>query len=447
VSAVREELEETSVFLLKQLLDGGADDAVVHAVSSSVQQVKFANNKIVKTEADDGLTATVFIAKNGRTAMTTLKHFSKSNAVETAARLVRFASSLQPNPSYAGIAEGPFDYAPKNFFDSKIALLEDKAVDLVEEAVNAALEQGAERTAGVLEWASEEEFLTTSRSVEARDKGTTSYFSLRALAGSGSGHRVAVSRTLSKLGAAAAAREAAWLAATSRNPVQAKAGNYDVVFDSLAFSCLLDAVGQATSVFSVEAGFSFFAGRQGKKVASPSFTLYDDGTIANGFNSRRFDDEGVPTRRNLLVDKGVLKQFLHNTSTAKRHGTRTTANAGLVAPQPWNLVVKPGTHSFDELLSEARNGLYVTNVWYTRFQNYVSGDFSTIPRDAAFLVKDGELCQPVKELRVSENMVSLLQRVKAIGNKSVQVKGWEVETPVFTPPALVEKVRVTRPTS
>ncbi|MEW5954940.1 MAG: TldD/PmbA family protein [Candidatus Micrarchaeota archaeon] len=445
---MNQELEETTAFLLKQLLEKGADDAVVHARSSSVRQIKFVNNKIAKTGVDDAATATVFIAKNGCTAVTTLKRFEKSDAAETAAKLMKFASSLQPNPSYAGIAEGPFDYAgARGFFDSKVVSLEDEAVDLVEEAVNAALGQGAERTAGVLEWAAEEEFLATSTSVEARQKGTSLYFSLRALAGDGSGHRVAVSRTLSKLRARAAAEEASGLAVKSRNPVEAKAGNYDVVFDPLAFSCLLDAVGQAASIFSVEAGLSFFAGKQGKQVASPAFTLCDDGALAEGFNSTCFDDEGVPTRKNLLVNKGVLKGFLHNTSTAKRHGTRTTANAGLVAPQPWNLVVKPGKHSLDELLSEAENGLYVTNVWYTRFQNYVAGDFSTIPRDAAFLVKDGELSRPVKGLRVSENMVSLLKRVKAVGKERVQIKGWEVETPVLTPPALVEKVRITRPTS
>ncbi|NYZ75164.1 TldD/PmbA family protein [Candidatus Micrarchaeota archaeon] len=444
---MKPELEETAAFLLRQLLEKGADDAVVHAHSSSLHQIKFANNKVAKTGIDDAASAIVFVAKNGRTAMTTLKRFDREQATETAAKLVKFTSSLQPNPSYAGIAEGSFKYPSVPDFDSNLTSLEDKAVDLVEKCVNAAREQGAERTAGVFEWGTEEEFLVTSRSVEARQEGTSLYFSLRAMAADGSGHKVAVARKLSSLKAREAAEQAGELAVKSRNPVDAKAGNYEVVFDPLSFSCLLDTAGQAASIFSVEAGFSFFAGKQGTQVASPAFTMWDDGTLEQGFNSTAFDDEGVPTRKNLLIDKGVLKGFLHNTSTAKRHETQTTANAGLVAPEPWNLVVEPGRHSLEELFAEAKNGLYITNVWYTRFQNYVSGDFSTIPRDAAFLIKDGELTQPVKGLRVSENMVSLLKKVKALGRDRQQIRGWEVETPVLTPPALIEKVRITRPVS
>jgi len=443
---MKQELEEIAALLLKQLLEKGADDAVVDAGSSSLHQIKFVNNKIVKTGTEDSASASVFIAKNGRTATTTLRRFDRAHAIETAEKLVKFTSSLQPNPSYVGIADGPFDYTPvKRGFDPKVTSLEDKAVDLVEEGIDAAREKGAERTAGVFEWGTEEDFLVTSRSVEAREKGTSLYFSLRAMAADGSGHKVAVARTLSHLKARQAAEQAGELAVKSKNAVEAKSGNYDVVFDPLSFSCLLDTAGQATSIFSVEAGFSFFAGKEGTQVASPAFTMWDDGTIEQGFDSSAFDDEGVPTKKNLLIDKGILNGFLHNTSTAKRHKTQTTANAGLVAPEPWNLVVDKGSHSLEELLEEATNGLYITNVWYTRFQNYVSGDFSTIPRDAAFLVKDGELAQPVKGLRISENMVELLKKVKALGRDRQQIKGWEVETPVFTPPALVEKVRVTRP--
>jgi len=96
------------------------------------------------------------------------------------------------------------------------------------------------------------------------------------------------------------------------------------------------------------------------------------------------------------------------------------------------------------MYSDIKRGLVVTNVWYTRFQNYSSGDFSTIPRDGMFLIENGKIVGPVKELRISDNMLSILSNVVAVGNKPEQVFGWEVEIPVNTPPVVVKDVRLTK---
>ena len=102
----------------------------------------------------------------------------------------------------------------------------------------------------------------------------------------------------------------------SQAPTGAGEGNYDIIFGPMAIIPLLNIVGEGASIFSVEAGLSFFAGRQGKKVGSPDITLYDDGRLDGGVNSTKADDEGVATRRNVLIEKGIFKQYLHNTSTA-----------------------------------------------------------------------------------------------------------------------------------
>jgi len=132
-------------------------------------------------------------------------------------------------------------------------------------------------------------------------------------------------------------------------------------------------------------------------------------------------------------------------SLEKQYGTETTANAGLIMPRPWNLVLEPGDHSKAELFSEVKRGIYITNVWYTRFQNYVTGDFSTIPRDGIFLVENGNL-RPIRNIRVSDNLGRILRNVVALGNESFQVHWWEVSRPVITPYVLVKDVGITRAT-
>lgn len=200
-------------------------------------------------------------------------------------------------------------------------------------------------------------------------------------------------------------------------------------------------------MFSVEAGFSFLAGKLGKAVASEAVTFIDDATLAEGYSSTPFDAEGTTTRPTTILRNGVLETYLHNHSTAKRHNTKSTGNAGLVSPEAWNLVLKPGKAKEEELIAEVKRGLLVTNIWYTRFQNYITGDFSTIPRDGLFLVEDGEVKGAVAGLRVTDNMQRFLEGMRLVGKTAQNVKSWEADTPVLAPPALVEKVRFTASTS
>ena len=109
-------------------------------------------------------------------------------------------------------------------------------------------------------------------------------------------------------------------------------------------------------------------------------------------------------------------------------------------------MLEKGSNSLDELVSQVDNGLLVTNLWYTRFNNYSSGEFSTMPRDALFLIKNGEIEKPVKGIRISENMINLMQNASAVGSDSQQVYSWEAPTSVITPSVLFENVNITKPT-
>ncbi|MFO7976905.1 MAG: metallopeptidase TldD-related protein [Candidatus Hydrogenedentota bacterium] len=103
----------------------------------------------------------------------------------------------------------------------------------------------------------------------------------------------------------------------------------------------------------------------------------------------------------------------------------TTANAGLIAPHPWNVVVSPGDSSLEDMIREVDHGLLVTNVWYTRFQNYHTGDFSTIPRDAAITIDNGELGHAVTGIRISDSLPRLLTSITRLSRKQQQIHWWE----------------------
>jgi PmbA protein len=162
--------------------------------------------------------------------------------------------------------------------------------------------------------------------------------------------------------------------------------------------------------------------------------------------NRVFDDEGVPSKESVLISKGVLKTYLHNTFTAKIFQTKTTGNAGLISPTPWNIEMDAGDLSRDEIFREIKRGLYLTNTWYTRFQNYATGDFSTIPRDGIFLIEEGEIKQSWKDIRLSDNALKMLNNIVGISKERQHVHWWsEADPPSLSPYILMKDVQITRP--
>jgi PmbA protein len=103
-------------------------------------------------------------------------------------------------------------------------------------------------------------------------------------------------------------------------------------------------------------------------------------------------------------------------------------------PVPFHCVLVPGDWKVEEMIADTKNGLYVNNTWYTRYQNYGTGDFSTIPRDAILRIENGEITGPVKNVRVSDNMLNLWKSIDAISRDAQEVLWWEEATPPTTLP-------------
>jgi len=153
-------------------------------------------------------------------------------------------------------------------------------------------------------------------------------------------------------------------------------------------------------------------------------------------------------QRTEIIKDGILQTYLHNTSSAKKYKTKTTANAGLIAPYPINIILQQGNQNKEEIIKEMKSGIYITNVWYTRFQNYMSGDFSTIPRDGIFLIQNGNIVKSIKDIRISDNLQRILENVINISNKPEWIIWWglDFQIPIFTPYVLVKDVNITQST-
>ena len=199
-----------------------------------------------------------------------------------------------------------------------------------------------------------------------------------------------------------------------------------IVFAAEAAQSLIGSVFSAASGDSIWRGASFLAGKLGEPIAAPSLTIVDDNIMllpsgVGGFGSSPFDGEGLPSLRTVVVENGVLRNYLLNTYTARKLGMKSTHNASRgLAGTPGigcgNLYLEPGRLTEAQIIAEVQAGLYVTSMMGSGV-NLVTGDYS---RGATGLwIENGALTHAVEEVTIAGNLAEMLLNVTAIGNDLV----------------------------
>ncbi len=213
-------------------------------------------------------------------------------------------------------------------------------------------------------------------------------------------------------------RIAAQRALRRLNPVKVETQRVPILFDQNASRSLLDNLFEAVHGMSVYRHESFLAGKLGEKVANEILTVVDDATIPGLFGTSPFDDEGVPSRRTVVIERGVLKSYLLNTYAARKMGMKTTGNAsrglsGNAGIGHGNFYIEQGVQTPEQLVAGVSNGFYVTELMGFGV-NVVTGDYS---RGAAGLwIRDGELAFAVSEVTIAGNLKDMLMGLEAVGS-------------------------------
>jgi len=194
-----------------------------------------------------------------------------------------------------------------------------------------------------------------------------------------------------------------------------------VILDPWAASAFLGVLASALSAEEVQKGRSLFAGKVGEQVGSEAVSLIDDGRLEDGPAAAPFDDEGVPTGRMPVIERGVLRGFLHNTRTARREGVRSTGNAsrpsyrGVPGVAPSNLFLEPGSEDRDAILRRAGRAVYVQEVSGVHSgANPISGEFSV--GATGMRVEGGELGEPLREMTIASTIPEVLKALQAVGS-------------------------------
>jgi len=199
-----------------------------------------------------------------------------------------------------------------------------------------------------------------------------------------------------------------------------KSGKYSAVFDPWVSCEFLDLLAESFCADSVQKGKSYLKDKRGEKIGSQLLNLIDDGLLPKGIGSAPYDGEGVPTKKKILTENGILKNFLYDTYTATKDGVESTGNAGrdsfasIPEPNTTNFYLLPGEKNREEIIKEIKNGIYVLEVIGLHTADPVSGDFSV--GISGQYIKDGELNFPLQGMTMAGNIWQLMNSIVAVGN-------------------------------
>jgi PmbA protein len=222
-------------------------------------------------------------------------------------------------------------------------------------------------------------------------------------------------------------KEAARLAASALEAKKIETKSTNVIFTPFALQDLL----YFTLINAVKADYvqrnqSAFKGKMGEKVASEIVTIYDDGLLNGGLRSWKFDGEGVPQQKTLVVEKGVLRNFIYDNYTAKKEGKESTGNATragyLSTPsiEATNFHFMPGNKSPEELISEVDDGLLVYYLQGAHSSNPASGEFSVVATPA-WKIENGEIAYATKGAMLAGNIFQVLKNISMLANNERKI--------------------------
>ena len=436
-SAVASDLQQLAQDVLNRALKAGATDAeaVVFEGDEFGAKVRLGQVETLKESGSRAVGLRVFIGQ--RTASTSSSDFSRESIERLVDGAITLAKITSEDP-FAGLPEpkefGKLEGDLKLYFDDVNELPPAERIEIARRAEAAAMayDTRIQNSGGAdFDTATSHKIMMNSRGFSGEYRRSYCDFSVSPIAidekgGMQRNYWYSISRTAKKLESPeAVGQEAARRTLSRLGARQVKTQKAPVVFSPEISRSIIGNIFDAANGDAIYRHATFFADMLGQQVAGENITVVDDGTMIidgiGGFGTSPFDGEGLPSRRTVLVENGVLKNYVMNTYTARKLGMKSTGNAtrGL-AGNPGigagNFYLEPGTLTPEQIIGDVKDGLYVTETMGFGV-NLVTGDYSQ--GASGVWIENGELAYPVEEITIAGNLKDMYRNIAAIGNDLV----------------------------
>ncbi len=250
--------------------------------------------------------------------------------------------------------------------------------------------------------------LANSAGLKAFHRSTSAEVHLTVLSPTGSGWAQAISNDVSEIDVARVAEEAAEIALRSQRPGKLPARKYTVILRPAATAELLEFLFYGGfDAKATDEGHTFLRGKLGRTVCGANVTLRTD-PADKRCPGWPFLDDGLAARPLDWIRNGTVTDLIYSRFWAKKRHRQPTG-------WPSNLIMEGGTASVDDMIRSTGRGLLVTRFWYIRYVDHMVPSVTGMTRDGLFLIEDGRVTRPVRQMRFNENVLGVLNRVEMLG--------------------------------
>jgi len=410
--------------VMEAALEAGGDAVEVLLFHSWGGLTRFADSAIHQSTWREDTSLRIRVVDDGRVAVASTNEFTPQGAARAAAGARELAEVTSPDPLFPGLAPKA-DVTAKDAFDEATAgtTPEQRA-----EGVEAIVAQASDgfRAAGSYETGAAEIALLNSEGQFCYGPTTqASVTSLVSGGDGGAGYVEAWSVGAGGLDLEAIGRRAALKARESQAPRDLDPGRYEVVLEPAAVATLVAFLSYlGFGGRALAEGRSCLSGKEGQRVAADTITIADD-VFAPGMPGAAFDFEGTPKRRVDLIRDGVFRDGVYDRRSARQAGKESTGHA-LPAPNPegafpLNVEMAPGDASVEDMVAATKRGVLVTRFHYSNVVHPLDSVITGMTRDGTWLVEDGEIRHPVKNLRFTQSILEALGGTEMVGRDTEMV--------------------------
>jgi predicted Zn-dependent protease len=405
--------QEAEALAAKVLGFSKADEARVNINSAATGNTRFAQNQVSTAGDTRDATLTVTSAWGKRVASATTNRFDDASlrqVVETSERLARL---VPEDPEYLGELGAQQYPASRGFFESTAGLTPEQRAAAVMAITRPAQQRGMVST-GFLTSSAGAQAVATKRGLFAYNQASRVNFTttVRTPDGTGSGWAGTGESDWSKVRPAELAERAIRKAELSRNPQAVEPGEWTVVLEPTAVANMVGLMTGSLNARTADEGRSFFSkqgggNRIGEKFLDARVTLWSDPADPN-LSSSPFSNVGLPNRRIVWVENGVLRNLVYDRFWAQKQGVQPTGF-------PAGYYMQGGDASVEDMIASTERGLLVTRFWYNRPVDPRTILWTGLTRDGTFLIENGRIVSAVKNLRYNESPVFMLNNVEMMG--------------------------------
>jgi len=421
--------------LLELALDySSADQTEASLMGERSALTRFANSSIHQNMVFENAVVRIRAVFGKKVASGTTNRIDEDGVRTLVDDVISMARLQDENPDFVSL---PKPARPLPDVEGFYAATAESTPEQRAEAVRSVVEE-ADRVggtaAGALSVRTYERAVKNTMGVDSCYMGTSAHLATVVTGPDGGfGYAHATSGNIADIDASALGAEASYRAYESRNPVGLKPGEYECILMPYAVADMLGAL--AWMGFSGKAyheGRSFLCGKLGEKIVNEAVSIWDDGADKRTIVSP-FDSEGIGKERVDLIRNGVANALLYDSYTAYKEGKEPTGHAP--GGFSGNLIMAPGDADVEQMIANTKRGVLVTRFHYTNIAHLMTASFTGMTRDGTFLIEDGRIISPVKNLRFTQSIPEALQGTEMIG------RDLKLDVSVLAPAIKMKKFR------